>query len=138
MSDIHQSGFVEPSIDADSQPWWDALGEHRLLLPRCNVCGRHWFPPTPGCPNCGANDFAFVEASGRGTLYSWVVIQRALHPEFARDVPYTIALVELEEGPRLFGRLFANGSPLDMAAGMLLQSVFYTVQDRTLLGFQPA
>lgn len=138
MSDIHQFGFVEPTIDADSKPWWDALAERRLLLPRCNACGCHWFPPTPGCPTCGANDFGFVEVSGRGTLYSWVVVQRALHPAFAEDVPYTIALVELEEGPRLFGRLFANGSPRDVTAGMRLQPVFYTVQDRTLLGFQPA
>jgi uncharacterized OB-fold protein len=137
MSDIRQFGFVAPSIDADSQPWWDALTEHRMVIPRCNVCGRCWFPPTPGCPNCGANDFAFVEASGRGTLYSWVVVQRALHPDFVQDVPYTIALVELEEGPRVFGRLFANGSPDEPTAGMQLHPVFYDVQDRTLLGFQP-
>jgi uncharacterized OB-fold protein len=134
--ELHQLGLIAPTIDADSAPWWDALDEKRLLLPRCKACGRYWFPPTPGCPHCGATQHELVEASGRGSLYSWVVVQRALHPAFINDVPYTIALVDLEEGPRVFGRLFGVASSTGLAAEMPLRAVVYEVQDRSLLGFE--
>jgi uncharacterized OB-fold protein len=131
MNDVHQHGFVTPAIDSDSKPWWTALSEQRLLLPRCQVCGRAWFPATPGCPNCGANNYVLEEASGKGCLYSWVVIHRALSPVFADDVPYTIGLVELEEGPRVLARIV--GPPI---AGAPLRAVYYSVDGTTLLGFE--
>jgi len=131
MTHVRQHGFVTPTVDPDSEPWWIALAEHRLLLPRCQVCGRAWFPATPGCPHCGANDFVLQEASGKGSLYSWVVVHRALSPAFSEDVPYTIGLVELEEGARVFARLF--GSP---AASLRVRAVYYSVEGTTLLGFE--
>jgi uncharacterized OB-fold protein len=136
--DVRQTGFLAPSIDTDSQPWWDAVAAHRLVLPRCGTCGRYWFPPTPGCPHCGAPDHELCAVSGRGRLYSWVVVQRALSPSFQADVPYTIALVELEEGARLFGRLFSriNPSARALVADAPVQAVFYEVSGQTLVGFE--
>lgn len=131
MSD--RRGFVEPMVDADSEPWWRALAERRLLLPRCRDCGRSWFPPTPGCPECGSPSVELVEASGRGRVYSWVVINRALSPAFAGDAPYTILAVDLEEGARVFGRLVGEGA---VAGGSPVRADFYEVEGRTLLGFR--
>ena len=128
---MHQRGLIGPETDADSRPWWDALDEGRLIVPRCLECGRPGFPPAPACPNCGAQRFEWIEASGRGRIYSWVGIDRALSPLFAEDAPYTIVAVDLEEGARLFGRL-AGGRP---AAGAPVTATIYRVGDQALLGF---
>lgn len=129
-----QRGHLEPVVDVDSKPWWDGLAEGRLLLPRCLNCGRYWFPPSPTCPACGADHFEWASASGRGSLYSWVVVRRALHPAFADDVPYTVVAVDLDEGPRVLGRLLV-GQP---EAGAQLEAVIFLVEGTPLLGFRPA
>lgn len=129
-----QRGFLAPTVDADSEPWWAALTEHRLLIARCGACRHAWLPLTPGCPACGSTERILEEASGKGFLYSWVVINRALHPAFRADAPYTIAAVELDAGPRIFARLFAPRDAL--AAGAALTAVFYEVEGTTLLGFR--
>ncbi|HLH67795.1 MAG TPA: OB-fold domain-containing protein [Candidatus Dormibacteraeota bacterium] len=127
-----QPGFIAPEVDEDSRAWWEALAERRLLLPRCRDCGRAWFPPTPGCPRCGGVSVELVESCGRGHIYSWVVVNRALSPAFATDVPYTILAVDLEEGARMFGRLVGGGEP---AAGAEVHAEFYEVGGRVLVGF---
>jgi uncharacterized OB-fold protein len=127
-----QEGFLAPAFDADSRPWWDALGDGRLILPRCLRCGRCWFPPAPGCPNCGGERFEWIEASGGGSIYSWVVIARALSPAFEADVPYTILAVDLDEGVRIFGRLAAGAEP---AAGARVRAQIYRAGGQALLGF---
>ena len=132
--DYRQHGFLLPSIDADSQEWWKALLRHELILHRCQECGRASFPPSPGCPYCGSASFTWIEASGRGTVYSWVVVNLALHPAFTEDAPYTIVAVDLEEGPRIFGRLLPGVEP---SAGMPLRARFYPVNDSVLVGFEP-
>ena len=62
------------------------------------VMQRSWFPPTVMCPSCGSTDHEWVEASGRGTVFSYVVMHRVYHPGFADKVPYVVAVIELEEG----------------------------------------
>ncbi len=126
-------GCLGPQLDADSEPWWRALAGRRLLLPRCNDCGQVWFPPTPSCPRCGAAAVELVGASGRGHVYSWVVVNRALSPAFAGDAPYTILAVDLDEGARIFGRLLGDG---EVTAGAPVRADFYEVAGRTLLGFR--
>lgn len=94
-----------PVPDADSEPYLDALRRHELVLQHCTVCGRVRFPPMPACPWCGATPAEWRSVSGRGRVYSWVGVQRALTPAFESEVPYTIAAVELAEGARVFARL---------------------------------
>jgi len=100
-----------PDVDADSAPSWAALRAGRVALQRCTACGRVRFPPMPGCPHCGATGFEEVEASGGGTVYSWVRVHRTADERFAADVPYTIAAVDLDEGCRMFGRLEPPAEP---------------------------
>jgi uncharacterized OB-fold protein len=125
-------GLVRPEADADSAAWWAAVAERRLLLPRCRDCGQRWFPPTPGCPRCGGASVELVEATGRGRVYSWVVVHRALSPAFVDDAPYTILAVDLEEGARMFGRLVGPGP---VTAGADVHAVFIDVEDQVLVGF---
>lgn len=131
-----QHTLVEPEPDLDTQWWWEALDEGRLELPRCRACGRTFFPPQPNCPYCGSGEWEGVQASGRGKIYSWVVIYTPLDPRFADEVPYPILAVELEEGVRLFGRW--KGTLDEIRAGADVQAWIYRVQGRPLLGFEPA
>ncbi len=105
--------FPKPEITDASRPYWDALREGRLLFQRCR-CGNAWLPARSECPACLAPDPAWEQASGRGSLVSWVVYHTAYHPAFASRVPYNVALVQLREGPRLLTNIVA---PNDTLAG---------------------
>ncbi|HEY4024819.1 MAG TPA: OB-fold domain-containing protein [Candidatus Dormibacteraeota bacterium] len=128
-------GLVAPGIDADSHAWWAAVAERRLLLPHCLDCGATWFPPTPGCPRCASTSVELVEASGRGRVYSWVVVNRALSPAFADDAPYTVLAVDLEEGARMFGRLVGDAGDPRLGAGAEVRAEFYEAGGQALVGF---
>ncbi len=125
-----------PSIE--SKPYWDGLREHRLLMQRCNACLQYWFPPSTQCPNCLSTDFTWMPMSGRGKVFSYVVYHRVYHPGFADEVPYTVALVELEEGPRMISNVI--GIPPDkVACDMPVQVVFEDIGEvATLPKFMPA
>jgi uncharacterized OB-fold protein len=94
-----------PQPTAQSRPFWDACASGELRLQRCNACGAWWFPPAERCPECLGTRWTWAKASGRGRVYSFVVYHRAYHPAFASELPYVVALVELEEGPRLISNL---------------------------------
>lgn len=131
MNDGPVTGVIAPDVDGDSAWWWEALAEGRLLLPRCEGCAACFFPPLESCPRCGGRDIAGVESSGRGAVYSWVVVHIALDPAFAADVPYTVVAVDLEEGPRLFGR-WQGGEP---RAGVPARAVVGIVAGTPVLRF---
>jgi uncharacterized OB-fold protein len=113
-----------PAVTLLTRPFWDAAAEGRLLLPRCNACGRHFFRPEVACTHCFATDWQWAEASGRGTLYSYTVVHRAPAPGFA--VPLALAIVELEEGPAVFSNL-VDVAEADIRIGMALQVRFEAV-----------
>jgi uncharacterized protein len=94
-----------PAADGDSQFYWDGLRARRLLVQRCAHCGRHRFPPMPACPSCASPASEIVELEPRATIYSWIVVHRALDPAFQDQVPYVIAVVEVATGCRLLARL---------------------------------
>jgi uncharacterized OB-fold protein len=92
--------------DPTTQPFWAAAREHRLLVQRCRACDHHQFYPRPFCLACNAKDPEWVEASGTGTVYSLSTVHVAPSPEF--EVPYAVAIVELDEGPKLMTNI-VNG-----------------------------
>lgn len=92
-----------PALNLDNQFWFEAAKEHRLVVQRCTACHTLRHPPGPECPQCQSFEWDTVEASGRGTLYSWVVAHHPRHPAF--DYPLLVAVVELEEGTRLITNL---------------------------------
>jgi len=97
------SGITLPAITPLTQPFWDAARAGRFTLPQCNACGRHFFRPEVACTHCFATDWQWVEASGRGSLYSYSIVHRAPAPGFA--TPFVFAVVELEEGCFLFSNI---------------------------------
>jgi uncharacterized protein len=94
-----------PISSSESKPYWDGLRQHLLLMPRCNACHRYWFPPSTNCPHCTSSYFTWTPVKGRGKVFTYVVYDRVYHPGFADEVPYTVALVELEEGPRMISNI---------------------------------
>jgi uncharacterized protein len=131
-----QRGIVAPPIDADSADFWAGLEQREIRLPKCGSCGTVWFPPTPGCPVCGATERSTVVAAPHGKVYSWVVVHRSLQPEFAEELPYVVATVELDDGPKVFARLLEV--EIDrIEPEMGVSAVFYAVGEQWLLGFAP-
>jgi len=90
-----------PRITADNRPFWSACRRHRLELPYCSDCGKPHLPPGPVCPFCFSGRIEWRAASGRGTLTTWTVVHKEWFPAFRAEIPYNVAQVELEEGPRL-------------------------------------
>ena len=86
-----------PVPDRDSAPYWAALAEGRFTLQRCRACGHWTWPVRPICSGCHSDDLAWEASEGAGEVYSWVVTHQPYGPDLARIVPYTIALVRLDE-----------------------------------------
>lgn len=118
-----------PNPDPVSQPYWDALHEHRLVLQKCANCGaiRHY--PRPMCDKCYSMDVDWADASGKGTVHSWTVSHHAFHFSFKRDLPITLALVDLEEGVRLNCQL-KGIDPEDIKIGLPVQVGFADLTDQ--------
>ena len=93
-----------PVPDAVSLPFWEGIAEGVLRVQRCGACGRHVFYPRAVCPHCASSELDWVDASGRGRIHSYTVVHRA-PPEYRDEVPYVVALVELDEGVRMMTRL---------------------------------
>ena len=90
-----------PVADVETKPYWDAAAEGRLLVKRCRACARAFFYPRNHCPRCWSLDTEWVESSGRGTVYTFTVIHQNDLPPFRDRLPYVVAIVELDEGPRM-------------------------------------
>jgi uncharacterized OB-fold protein len=94
--------------DALTAPFWAAARQRRLMLQRCDACDAHVLYPRPYCVACMSDDVRWVESPGLGRIYSATTVHMPLGPDF--DPPYVVALVELDEGPRLLGRLEPPGA----------------------------
>lgn len=111
----------EVVVSPDAQPFWDAAAEGRLVLPKCRRCGTVIWYPRHLCSNCGSTEVDWIEASGRGTVYSFTVVHNG-EQAFAAAAPYVIAYVELDEGPRVLTNLL--GPAAGWAVGAAVRAVF--------------
>lgn len=83
--------YPDPAINLETEPYWAAAKDGKLLIKKCKACGEPHFYPRSLCPHCGSTDVDWQETSGKGTIYSYSVMRRA-------PVPYAIAYVTLAEG----------------------------------------
>ncbi|MEV6104052.1 Zn-ribbon domain-containing OB-fold protein [Streptomyces sp. NPDC051940] len=112
-----------PEADDFSSTYWEAAADGRLLLRRCLGCGRAHHYPRETCPRCWSEDVVWEEASGHATLYTWSVVHRNDLPPFGARVPYTAAVVELAEGPRMMTEL-VGCTEGELRVGMPLRADF--------------
>ena len=96
-----------------SAPYWEGAREGKLMLQRCGSCGAHRHYPQWLCGRCQSADTQWIQASGRGKVYSWTTSHHAFHPGFIEELPYTLVTVDMEEGVRVLGR-FNNDTPLKL------------------------
>ena len=126
-----------PVPSKESQPYWDGLREHKLLMPCCDACGHFWFPPSLRCPRCSATKWSWTPTGGRGRIFSYVVYHRVYHPGFADEVPYVVAVIELDEGPRMISNVIGI-APDKIACDMRVEVAYESITSTfTLPKFKP-
>ena len=127
---------VIPKPTPETQHYWDGAREGELRLQTCQSCDNTYFPPRPFCPECGSRDVAATKASGKGKLLSYV-INHLPSPGF--EPPFAIAIVELEEGPRLMSNILdCEQTPEALQLDMPLEVTFEKLTDEiTLPQFRP-
>jgi len=117
-----------PSANADSQPYWAAAREDRLVLQKCSDCGAYRFYPRYLCPDCWSENADWVDVSGRGTVHSFTIVARAPLPAFREKVPYVVAIIDLAEGPRMITNIVGDDA-LGVAIGDPVAVTFETRAD---------
>lgn len=112
-----------PTVTAAMAPFWQATSQGRLLIQRCSSCGAHCFPALEICSSCLSETLEWVEASGRASVFSFVVIHQAYHPGFADEIPYAVVDVLLEEGTHMISRV-VDIAARDLTIGTELEVAF--------------
>lgn len=120
------SAAVEPDRTGPAGEYWAALDAGRLMFQRCRACGAAQLPAREECTSCLSPELEWEAAKGGAKLISWVVYHRPYHEAFADRVPYNVAVVELEEGPRLISNVLGpiEGLRIDMALRLELGESF--------------
>ena len=116
-------GLPAPVPDLDTEPFWDGCQEKRFLVPECTSCGTRRWPPGPMCPVCQSMDTRWIESAGRGSVYSWLVVHNPVNPVLAEQVPYVVAMIDLEEGVRVVGNV-EGCDPDSVHPGMAVAVIF--------------
>ncbi len=131
-----------PAMTTEAKPFWDAATQQRLTIQRCHDCKSWIWTPRPACNECGSEKVEWTPVSGKGEVYSFTVIRqvvgRAASKAFESDIPYVIAWVDLDEGPRLITNII--GCPVeDVKLGMKVTVQFEQASDKIWLPkFRPA
>ena len=126
-----------PRITPDNQPFWDACRAHELHVPFCSSCDVLFMPPSPICPHCLNMELSWRQVSGRGQVSTFVEVHQKWFEAFADDLPYNVAQIQLEEGPRLTANL-VDVDNADIRVGMSVQVVFDDIDEQlTLPRFRP-
>jgi uncharacterized OB-fold protein len=128
---------ILPQPTPETQHYWDGCKAGELRLQRCQACRETYFPPRPFCPACGSREVEVYAASGRATLYSYVINQRP-RPDMG-TLPHSIAVVTLEEGPRLMTNIVGcPQTPEALQLDMAVEVTFETFGEIALPFFKPA
>ena len=121
-----------PPTSELTKPYWDAARRGELTLQRCERCGQRPFPPRAHCPGCGASSLSWAPVSGRGIVHSYTVAYRAPHPVFAGQLPLIVAIVQLEEGPRMVTNI-VGCDPAELEVGLAVKTCFESIDDTDMV-----
>ncbi len=144
-----ETGLILPDIeDVDKAPFWAAARERRLVVQRCNDCARLRFPPRPFCSDCRSESYSWIDVSGRGTIWSFIVHHNPTLPAYAEFTPFAVVVVQLAEDHRLRmtgnvvagpGAAINSVDPGRLTIGMPVRITFQDVApDVTLPYWMPA
>ena len=127
MSEAHTMPVEKPvpTLTHDSSEFWRRCSRDRLVLQRCNECGTTQYYPRNICIDCGSSKIEWVDSPGRGTVYSYTIVHRAPSAAFSQDTPYVLAIIELNEGPRMMSNI-VDCNPAEVRIGMEVEVGFET------------
>jgi uncharacterized OB-fold protein len=123
-----------PVADDLTRPFWDAVGDDRLAIQRCQRCRTYFHPPMPHCDICESRDLRFETVSGRGTIYSFTRLHSSALDAFAAAAPYAVVFVELTEQPWLLLTCNMDGTePMAITIGAPVEVTFVNIGDGVVL-----
>ncbi len=105
-----------------TKPYWDAANNGVFMIQQCQDCQGFIMYPRCFCPYCLSERVQWVTSEGKGTVYTYSIVHRAPSPDFAEEVPYIVAYIELDEGPRMMSRIHAE--PDQIVVGMRVKVDF--------------
>lgn len=121
-----------PKINADNRFFWEGCTKHELRFQQCSDCGHVRWPPSDRCPRCLATGTSGLISKGIGRVYTFAVYHTAFHPGFKADLPYTVAVVALDEGPRLLSNI-VGCAPDSVTCDMPVEVVWEDVDEEIAL-----
>jgi uncharacterized OB-fold protein len=121
-----------PEPSTTTAPFWEACKAHKLLLQQCRACGHIQFYPRSLCTACSSDQLEWSAADGTGTVYSYSTVYRALLPGFEDDVPYVVAMIELDEGVRLVSQIIYC-EPEEVFIGLRVSVIFEEAREGVVL-----
>ncbi len=132
----HEGKFL-PIPNPVTRPYWEACQRHELLLQKCSQCGEHQFYPRIVCGSCASSELRWVQASGLGTVVSWTVVRHPVAAAYADDIPYVIALIQLDEGPTMMSQI-VDCDPDSLSSSLQVEVCFEEwTEEITMPNFRP-
>jgi len=117
-----------PIVNPWARPFWKAAREGRLIIQQCRDCKKFIFYPRIACIHCSSEKLEWVEAAGKGTIYSYTVVETNAPSAFMKDVPYVVAIVRLEEGVQMLTNI-VGCDPYQVRCDMPVQVTFEKLDD---------
>ncbi len=121
-----------PEMQPWSEAFWEGTKQHKLLIQECKDCNAKIFYPRKFCPECWSANMSWNEASGKGQIFTYTVTMSGVEEKFADDLPFVLALVDLEEGVRIMTNI-VNCKPEEVKIGMDVKVVFEDVTDEVTI-----
>lgn len=125
-----------PVVQPWSEKFWEGTKEGKYLIQHCKDCDAKIFYPRKYCPECWSGNLNWIEASGKGTIFTFSTAYSMVEPRFMDELPYTLAFIDLEEGIRIMSRI-VECDPEDIKIGMKVEVVFYERDEYMLPYFRP-
>jgi uncharacterized OB-fold protein len=125
-------------FELDTQPFWQATKDHELRYQQCDDCDTVVFYPRRHCTGCLGSSLTWKTSAGQGTVYTYSIVRQAYHPFFRSRVPYAIAWIDLDEGPRLLSNVVGIEDPInDLAIGQRVKVTWEDHDELAIRLFEP-
>jgi hypothetical protein len=133
-----ESGKFFPRPTPETAVYWQGCHDHTLLIQHCKACGQYQFYPRLICTGCMGDQLEWVAARGRGKVTSYTIVRQAVSKAYAAEVPYVVALIQLEEGPKMMSNI-VGCNPESVKTGMSVEVTFEDWSEEiTMPKFRPA
>ena len=126
-----------PVVNPWARPFWEAARKEKLIIQKCKDCGKFVFYPRIACPHCFSEAMEWVEASGKGKVYTYTVVENNAPSAFIRDIPYVVAVIRLDEGVQMLSNV-VGCDPKEVRCEMPVEVTFEMLDEEfTLPKFKP-